>query len=92
MTPASVVKVPIALTVLSRIADGRPDGRARVLLRATRRTPGPVGISLMDDDVEMSLRDGRRAPGVNRARRRDGAVVVSRLCARGLLRICLPWA
>src|SRR4051794_18819171 len=57
MTPASVIKVPIALTVLSRIADGRLDGRARVVLPATRRTPGPVGISLMDDDVEMSLRD-----------------------------------
>lgn len=57
MTPASVVKVPIALTVLSRIADGRLDGRARVLLPAARRTPGPVGISLMDDDAEMSLRD-----------------------------------
>src|SRR4029079_14153284 len=28
-----------------------------VLLPAARRTPGPVGVSLMDDDVEMSLRD-----------------------------------
>lgn len=57
VTPASVIKVPIALTVLSRISDGRLDGRVRVRLPATRRTPGPVGISLMDDDVEMSLRD-----------------------------------
>lgn len=57
MTPASVIKVPIALTVLGEIERGRLDGRTRVLLPAARRTPGPVGISLMDDDVEMSLRD-----------------------------------
>ena len=57
VTPASVIKVAIALTVLGEIARGRLDGRARVLLPAARRTPGPVGVSLMDDDVEMSLRD-----------------------------------
>jgi len=57
MTPASVIKVPVALTVLTEIACGRLDGRTRVLLPAARRTPGPVGVSLMDDDVEMSLRD-----------------------------------
>jgi beta-lactamase class A len=57
MTPASVVKVPVALTVLGEIASGRLDGGTRVLLPAARRTPGPVGVSLMDDDVEMSLRD-----------------------------------
>jgi beta-lactamase class A len=57
VTPASVIKVPIALTALGAIARGDLEGRTRLLLPAERRTPGPVGLSLMADDVEMSLRD-----------------------------------
>jgi beta-lactamase class A len=57
VTPASVVKVQIALTVLEAIDHGRLDGTARVTLQPASRTPGPVGISLMADAVEMSIRD-----------------------------------
>ncbi len=57
VTPASTIKVPVAQTVLNAIAEGRLDGLTRVVLPASRRTPGPVTVSLMADDVEMSLRD-----------------------------------
>jgi beta-lactamase class A len=57
VVPASVVKVPIALEAETRFADGRLDPRERVVLGAADRTPGPVGISLFDDDVALSLRD-----------------------------------
>jgi beta-lactamase class A len=54
---ASVVKVSIALTAETWIAEGRLDPRERVWLRAGGRTPGPVGFSLYEDDVEVSVRD-----------------------------------
>lgn len=38
-------------------ADGRLDPREQVTLRAVGRTPGPVGISLFDDDAVLSWRD-----------------------------------
>jgi beta-lactamase class A len=57
MTPASVLKVQIALAVESAIASGRIDGTAPRVLPRTARTPGPTGISLMRDDVTMSVRD-----------------------------------
>jgi beta-lactamase class A len=57
VTPASVIKVPVAQAVLNAIASGELDGRDRVVLPAARRTPGPVTVSLMADDVELSLRD-----------------------------------
>ena len=57
VTPASTIKVSIAQAVLNAIAAGDLDGRSRVVLSADRRTPGPVTVSLMADDVEMSLRD-----------------------------------
>jgi beta-lactamase class A len=57
MTPASVMKIQIGLAVENAIADGSLDGAAQRLLVAARRTPGPVGISLMRDDVSMSVRD-----------------------------------
>jgi beta-lactamase class A len=57
VAPASVVKVQIGLTVLNAIADGTVDGTDRVLLPAARRTRGPAGVSLLSDDVEMSVRD-----------------------------------
>src|SRR5262245_22492835 len=55
--PASTFKVQVAQAVLNAVAAGDLDGRAQVVLAADRRTPGPVTVSLMDDDVEMSLRD-----------------------------------
>ena len=57
VTPASVMKVQIALTVEDLIAAGRLDGASPRRLPAAARTPGPVGISLMRDDVIMSVRD-----------------------------------
>ena len=57
MAPASVIKVPIALAALDAMAASRLDGRARVRLSAEGRTPGPAGLSLLSDDVEMSVRD-----------------------------------
>jgi beta-lactamase class A len=57
VTPASVVKVQIGLTVLIAVAEGTVAGTDRVLLPASRRTPGPAGISLLSDYVGMSVRD-----------------------------------
>ncbi|MBS2536656.1 serine hydrolase, partial [Catenulispora sp. NF23] len=55
---ASVVKVSIALTAETQMADGRLDPRRRVLLPAgPDRSPGPVGFALYEDDVEVSARD-----------------------------------
>jgi beta-lactamase class A len=57
VTPASVMKVQVALAVESLIAAGKVDGTEPRVLRAGRRTPGPTGISLMRDDVTVSVRD-----------------------------------
>ncbi len=57
---ASVIKVSIALEAETQFADGRLDPRERVILPADARTPGPVGFSLYDNDVEVSLRGPRR--------------------------------
>ncbi len=57
VTPASVVKVQVALTALTEIHEGRLDGATMVSLDASNRTPGPVGMSLFDDPVRMSVRD-----------------------------------
>ncbi|MFG3531118.1 serine hydrolase [Streptomyces sp. NPDC047917] len=57
VVPASVVKVQVALEVETWFADGRLDPSERVTLRAADRTPGPVGISLFDDDAVLSWRD-----------------------------------
>lgn len=54
---ASVVKVCIALTAETWMAEGRLDPRERVLLAARDRAPGPVGFSLYRDDVQVSVRD-----------------------------------
>lgn len=54
---ASVIKTLIAVEAERQFADGRLDPSARVVLSARARTPGPVGFSLYDDDVEVSLRD-----------------------------------
>lgn len=57
VTPASVMKVQVALTALTEIHAGRLDGSAMVWLDTWNRTPGPVGMSLFEDPVQMSVRD-----------------------------------
>ncbi len=54
---ASVIKVLVAVEVERQIAAGRLDPAQRIHLAARDRTPGPVGFSLYDDDVDVSLRD-----------------------------------
>ncbi len=55
--PASVIKVLIAVEVETQMAEGRLDPTQRVRLGDAERTPGPVGMSLFEDEVEISLRD-----------------------------------
>lgn len=57
VTPASVMKVQVALTALTEIHEGRLDESATVWLDESNRTPGPVGMSLFEDPVRMSVRD-----------------------------------
>jgi beta-lactamase class A len=57
VVPASVFKVQVALEAETWFADGRLDPRERVRLRPADRTPGPSGMSLFDDDAEVSWRD-----------------------------------
>lgn len=54
---ASVVKVPIALVVLDRIARGDLDPGRPVHLDPTRRTPGPSGLSLFTQPATVAVRD-----------------------------------
>jgi beta-lactamase class A len=55
--PASTIKVLVALEAERAFADGRLDPRERVRVTDAKRTTGPVGMSLQQDDVETSLRD-----------------------------------
>ena len=57
VVPASVFKVQVALGAETWFAGGRLDPREHVWLRAADRTPGPTGVSLFDDDAEVSWRD-----------------------------------
>ncbi len=57
VVPASVIKVPLALTALEAFDDGSLDPQARIQVEAAGRTPGPTGMSLYEDDVELSARD-----------------------------------
>jgi beta-lactamase class A len=57
VTPASVAKVQIALAAERAIAAGLLDGSEQRVLSPERRTPGPTGISLLRDEVRMSVRD-----------------------------------
>lgn len=54
---ASVIKVLVAVEVERQIAAGRLVPTQRIHLSARERTPGPVGFSLYQDDVDVSLRD-----------------------------------
>ncbi len=57
MVAASVFKVAVALEAERQFAEGRLDPRERTTLTSENRTPGPVGFSLYQDDVQVSLRD-----------------------------------
>lgn len=57
VAPASIMKVQIALAVEELIATGAVDGAAPQVLPPGGRTPGPTGVSLMQDQVTMSVRD-----------------------------------
>jgi beta-lactamase class A len=54
---ASVGKVPILVTLAQAIAAGEHDLRERVTVPAENRTSGPTGLSTMEDEVDLSLRD-----------------------------------
>ena len=57
MVPASVVKVLVAAEAESRMADGPLEPTERVTIGDAERTVGPVGLSLLADPVQVSLRD-----------------------------------
>jgi beta-lactamase class A len=57
VTPASVMKIQVALAAAEAIATGVLDGERQCVLAPEQRTPGPVGISLLTDEVRMSIRD-----------------------------------
>ena len=54
---ASVFKVPVMLELARQCAAHELDLAQRVRVPAGRRTIGPTGISVMSDDVDLSLRD-----------------------------------
>ena len=54
---ASVIKVLVAVEVERQIRSGKIDPDARVQLQAKNRSPGPVGFSLYERDVEVTLGD-----------------------------------
>jgi beta-lactamase class A len=54
---ASVIKVLVAVEVERQIGSGKIDPDARVRLQAKNRTPGPVGFSLYERDVDVTLGD-----------------------------------
>src|SRR3954452_14944397 len=57
VTPASVSKVQIALAVEEAMATGALDGTRLRILPPGQRTAGPVGVSLLRDEVRMPVRD-----------------------------------
>ena len=57
VTPASTIKVLVAIEAAARFADGRLDPAMPVHLGEPQRTVGPVGLSLFTDDATISARD-----------------------------------
>jgi beta-lactamase class A len=57
VAPASVIKVLVALAAETQMADGRLDPAERVRIAEPSGVPGPVGMSLFQDAVEVSVRD-----------------------------------
>jgi beta-lactamase class A len=54
---ASVFKVPVMLELARQAAAGRFALTDRVVVPAAGRTTGPTGLSVMSDDIELSVRD-----------------------------------
>lgn len=54
---ASTFKVPVLLEVVLQAAEGDLSLTDRVRVPATGRAPGPTGLSVWQDEVELSLRD-----------------------------------
>lgn len=54
---ASVFKVPVLLEFARAVANGELEPTERIVVPAKGRTLGPTGLSVMLDDVELSLRD-----------------------------------
>lgn len=54
---ASVFKIPVLLELARQAAAGRLDLSERVRVGTDARTEGPTGISVMLDEIELSLRD-----------------------------------
>jgi beta-lactamase class A len=54
---ASVFKVPIAVELARQFGAGRLVPGQRIVVGADRRTAGPTGLSVLVDEVEMSLQD-----------------------------------
>jgi len=54
---ASVGKVAILAALMRRVATGALSLDERIRVPGTGRTPGPTGLSVMRDEVELSLRD-----------------------------------
>jgi beta-lactamase class A len=57
VTPASTIKVLVAIEAAARFEDGRLDPAQPVRLGPEQRTVGPVGLSLFGDEATMSARD-----------------------------------
>jgi beta-lactamase class A len=54
---ASVFKIPVLVELARQVDRKRLDWTGRVHIPARRRTMGPTGLSVMIDDVDLSLRD-----------------------------------
>lgn len=57
VSPASVMKIQIALAVERAVSAGHVDGTASRVLPPDQRISGPTGMSLMRDEVTTSVRD-----------------------------------
>jgi beta-lactamase class A len=54
---ASTFKVPVLLELVLQAAEGRVSLSDRIRVPAEGRAPGPTGLSVWQDEVELSLRD-----------------------------------
>jgi beta-lactamase class A len=55
--PASVFKVPVLLELCRQASVGEIDASAPITVPVAGRAPGPNGLSVMQDEMTMSLRD-----------------------------------
>ncbi|MEW2486438.1 serine hydrolase [Streptomyces sp. NPDC048411] len=54
---ASVFKIPVLVELYARSDEGTVDLSSRLQVQETGRSPGPTGLSVMLDPVDVSLRD-----------------------------------